>query len=314
MSDWRNQPPPAHAEEREQDFRRNLLWIGALHVGAIFAIWLFARTTSAPPRQDVTWLDGGALVQSAETTAASPPATEPETAAPEPEKMEVAPATELPPSEIVLPSVTPQPTEATPSSTPKPTPKPTPKLSPKPTPKSSPKPKPKPSASPKASPKKQSSPKPKPSASPKSEKPSAEDEAKKSAFAATKDGDADKPGTAVGSGGGNRGGAGHAGGGNKESDFGWYHSMIHDRFYSRWEQPTSIISSDRKFIATVKIRIEKDGRISNVSLANPSGNVVMDESVMTAARRVTQIDPLPAGLGGEFYEVKINFELSQQSQ
>jgi hypothetical protein len=38
---------------------------------------------------------------------------------------------------------------------------------------------------------------------------------------------------------------------------------------------------------------------------------------MAAARRVTQTDPLPAGLntgGGDFYEVKINFELSQQSQ
>lgn len=121
-------------------------------------------------------------------------------------------------------------------------------------------------------------------------------------------------GTAAGTGGGNRGGAGRAGGGNKATDFGWYHAMIHDRFYARWDQPTSIISSDEKFVAAVKIRIEKDGHISNVSLANPSGNVVMDDSVMAAARRVTQIDPLPTGLGGDFYEVKINFELSQQSQ
>ena len=90
--------------------------------------------------------------------------------------------------------------------------------------------------------------------------------------------------------------------------------MIHDRFYAHWEQPTSIVSSDQKFATTVKVRIEKSGRVSDVSLANPSGNVVMDESVMDAARKVTQIDPLPTGLGGEFYEVKIQFELSQQSQ
>ena len=37
---------------------------------------------------------------------------------------------------------------------------------------------------------------------------------------------------------------------------------------------------------------------------------VMDESVMTAAKLVTQVDPLPAGLGDP-YEVKINFELNQ---
>jgi len=38
--------------------------------------------------------------------------------------------------------------------------------------------------------------------------------------------------------------------------------------------------------------------------------------VMTASRRVTQVEPLPAGLNtgsGDFYEIKINFELSQQT-
>jgi len=36
---------------------------------------------------------------------------------------------------------------------------------------------------------------------------------------------------------------------------------------------------------------------------------------MEAARRVTQVDPLPQGLGdGGAYEVKINFELSQPTQ
>ena len=88
--------------------------------------------------------------------------------------------------------------------------------------------------------------------------------------------------------------------------------MIHDRFYSQWQQPTSVVSSDQKFVTTVAIRIHKDGTISNTSLANSSGNVIMDESVMAAAQRVTQIDPLPAGLGGDYYDVKINFELDQQ--
>ena len=62
----------------------------------------------------------------------------------------------------------------------------------------------------------------------------------------------------------------------------------------------------------MKIKIEKDGRISNVELANSSGNVIMDESVMATARRVTQVDPLPSGLGDSSYEVNIDFELNQQ--
>ncbi len=300
---------------QESAFRRNFFVVAAIHLGALVAIWFFTHGQPSAPRQDVTWLDGGALsaLAKAEPQQSQLEEKEAPTPAPEPEETPASgpPKEAAPPSEIALPSTTPKPTpEETP--TPTPTPKPSPKPTPKATPKSTPKPSPKPTA--KASPKKSTSPKPKSSASPKTAKHSAEDDEKKGTFLATKDGDESKQGTAVGTGGGNRGGAGHAGGGDKESDFGWYYSMIHDRFYSRWEQPTSIISSDQKFVATVKIRIEKDGRISNVSLANSSGNVVMDESVMAAAHRVTQIDPLPAGLGGDSYEVKINFELSQQSQ
>ncbi len=61
----------------------------------------------------------------------------------------------------------------------------------------------------------------------------------------------------------------------------------------------------------VRLRIEKDGRVSDFALVRPSGNVVVDESVAAVAKRVTQVDPLPAGLGnGGHYEVNIKFELN----
>lgn len=86
--------------------------------------------------------------------------------------------------------------------------------------------------------------------------------------------------------------------------------LIHDRFYSQWEQPTSLYGGGTKFSTTVEIRIEKDGRISQFKIINPSGNFVMDESVEKAGRRVSRIDPLPDGLGrGGSYTVRINFEL-----
>jgi TonB family protein len=103
----------------------------------------------------------------------------------------------------------------------------------------------------------------------------------------------------------------HAGGAGGESQFGWYGSMLHDRFYSEWVQPTTSLASGSKASALVKIRIEKDGRISSFEIIRPSGNSVVDDSITAAAKRVTQVDPLPAGLGnGEHYDVKINFELS----
>jgi TonB family protein len=88
--------------------------------------------------------------------------------------------------------------------------------------------------------------------------------------------------------------------------------MIHDRFHARWEQPTSIVRSAQDFVTTLKIRIRKDGTISDREIVNSSGNTVMDESVMAAAQKVLEIDPLPAGLGnGESFEININFKLDQ---
>ena len=87
--------------------------------------------------------------------------------------------------------------------------------------------------------------------------------------------------------------------------------MLHDRFHARWEQPTSIVRSDQDFLTTLKLRINKDGTVTGREIVNSSGNAVMDESVLGAAKKVTAVDPLPAGLGGETFEVNIVFKLDQ---
>jgi TonB family protein len=121
-----------------------------------------------------------------------------------------------------------------------------------------------------------------------------------------------KAATAVakGAGASSGGAAGQGGGGGGSSEFGWYHSLIHDRFYSQWDQPTSIFDSSKSFVCTLQIRIEPNGKISGVKVVRSSGNVIMDDSVMAAANRVLQIDPPPAALAaGGAYTVNINFEL-----
>jgi TonB family protein len=76
-----------------------------------------------------------------------------------------------------------------------------------------------------------------------------------------------------------------------------------------WDQPTSIVGT-AKFTTTLKITIASDGRIGDFAVVRSSGNVVMDESVMAAARRVGRIDAPPPGLlKGGSYTVNINFEL-----
>jgi TonB family protein len=89
-----------------------------------------------------------------------------------------------------------------------------------------------------------------------------------------------------------------------------YGRMLHDRFYKEWEQPTSVVAAGTRMSALVRIRIEKDGRVTGFNIVRPSGNVLVDESVAAVGRRVTQVDPLPSALGGSHYEVNMNFELT----
>ncbi len=85
--------------------------------------------------------------------------------------------------------------------------------------------------------------------------------------------------------------------------------MIHDRFRGQWNQPTSVIENRSQFVTTVRIRIERDGRVSSARIIRASGNPVMDQSVQEAITRVQRIQALPDGLGQGAYEININFEL-----
>ena len=293
---------------RDRTFRRNLLVIGALHIAFVVGIYVFTALREKPVTPQVVWLEGGSLgggERPGETTAPAPE--------PPPEPLPVKPPAPQPPPpaapapiEIVTPKATPEP--ATPTPAPRtPTPKPaTP--TPKPaTPKPTPKPKP---ATPKVTPKAtaSASPRAKPPASPKpkSSPAAAREEAATSGEKMSSAPGGNGPGT------GNGKGPGKAGSGSGASEFGWYFSMIHDRFHTRWEQPTSIIRATQEFVTTLKIRINKDGAILSREIVKSSGDVVMDESVMAAAQRVQQIDPLPAGLGVDgIFEVNVAFKLDQ---
>lgn len=67
-----------------------------------------------------------------------------------------------------------------------------------------------------------------------------------------------------------------------------------------------------KMSTGVRVRIEKDGRVSDFALVRPSGNVVVDESVAAVAKRVLRVDPPPFATVKDHYDVNINFELDPQ--
>jgi TonB family protein len=316
---------------KETRFWRNVVIIALAHVAVLIGLIGWNRAPKSLSTQNVVWLNGGAGDGAATKTAAprkvakvEPPLPEPK---PKDEPEENRPVLASAKSAIQLPAATatpkPKPTTTpTSTSTPKPTPaiKATPKPTPKPKPKPTPKPKPKAvlaKASPKPSPKTKASPA---ESEDEDEQPDPDAEKKKIAKAALGKADAgdEEPKKAIaaqsGVGKGTSPGAGGQGGGaGGASQFGWYGNMLHDRFHSEWIQPTNEISAGEKLSVLVKIRIEKDGRVSQFDVSRPSGNIVVDESVAAVAKRVTQVDPLPDGLGsGGHYDVKINFELNSE--
>src|SRR5439155_2611893 len=298
---------------KDARFWRNVILIALAHIALLAGLirWSLHSKRSSNA-QSIVWI-GGAENGRGETKSAAPSLVKVLAARAEPtplksdEPEDEKPLLTAAKSEIQLP--TPKPA-ATSTPTHKPTASPTPKA--KATPKPTPKPTPKKTVLAKASPK--ASPKVKPTPAKSGEKAEQADintEKKKIATNATgKNGSSSQASSEKTS---SAGKGGHAGGGSNASEFGWYGNMLHDRFYSAWIQPTTNITSGSKISTLVKVRIEKDGRVSNFEIIKPSENVVVNESVAAIAKRVTQVDPLPAGFGnGDHYDVKINFELSPE--
>lgn len=295
-------------------FWSNVALIAIAHIAIIIGLIRLSRESKDDNAQSVVWMNGGggdgAVLQNKNALA---PRKESKT---DPVKDrdadEVRPFLASAPSEIQLPMPTTSPRSA---STPKPSATPQKKVTPKATPKPKPKPKPSPKKMvlTKASPKPSVKPTPEKEENEPAEGPPEQsevakavpvkDEAKKSAATQTGSG----KGTTAGTGNGRAGGSANAG------QFAWYGSMLHDRFYSEWVQPTTVANAGGKNSVLVKLRIEKDGRVSSFEVVRPSGNTELDESVKALANRVSEVEPLPDGLGkGDHYDVKINFELNSE--
>jgi len=278
---------------RDARFWRNVTIIGVAHIAVIVALVRWNHETRKASLQSIVWMnaDAAAVSAPAPTATVIEATSSPEQAPSVSEKQDEPVPEASAKSDIQLPTPTPV---VTPTPKPIVTPTPTPKPSAKPTPKSTPKKNAEPKATPKPSPKK--------SATPSQPKKKSEEPPKAQVKVAPAH--ADVPG--------DKSGSTETNGATRSSEFSWYGKMLHDRFFSEWIQPTSSVAAGSKMSAVVRIRIEKDGRISKFTIVKPSGNVVVDESVAAVAKRVTQVDPLPRGLGdGAFYEVNINFALSQ---
>jgi outer membrane biosynthesis protein TonB len=289
-------------------FWRNVTLIALAHVALLLGLIRWSvEARSSSNAQSIVWISGAEDLAAGEPKSSeSPQPAMTPIPPPESESLKKDEAAEETPlvtaakSEIELPTPTPEPT-----STPRPTATPTPKTKATPTPKPTLKKSLVAKVSPKPSPKAKSKPA---KSTEEAKRTDANAEKKKIAkiAPAKPESSSQTSGKADSSAKGGR-----AGGGSSASEFGWYGNMLHDRFYSAWIQPTSTVASGARISTLVKVRIEKDGRVSKFEIIKPSENIVVNESVAVVATRVTEVDPPPAGLASsDHYDVKINFELN----
>ena len=276
---------------RDARFWRNVALITLVHVVALIALLRWAGASKIESAQEITWLSADEDMSASVDSPKPEETPTPEKSAP-PEQNESVSAPAK--SEIQLPTATPHPTPSA-SATPKPSPK----------------------ASPKPSLKKKTPPKPTPSPEKKKSKlqttPTKEKETTKELAAKKEKKSEKKSAETTAKNGGAADGRAQANGSFTSANAGWYGNMLHDRFYREWAQPTTVVASGAKLSALARIRIEKDGRISDFKIVRTSGSVVVDESVEAVGKKVTRVDALPTGIGnGGHYDVNINFALNSQ--
>jgi protein TonB len=102
---------------------------------------------------------------------------------------------------------------------------------------------------------------------------------------------------------------GVVGGMGKGTPYWWYYQHVHDRMYEAWERPAGAANWDKKLMATVLLRVARDGKILEVKLQDSSGNQLMDETAVAAAKKVPRLDPVPDGMKGDPVEISVNFSL-----
>jgi TonB family protein len=82
--------------------------------------------------------------------------------------------------------------------------------------------------------------------------------------------------------------------------------------YEAWQQPSSL-TGQKGLVTTVEVRVQRDGQITAKKISTSSGNTQMDDSVTRALEAVTRLPELPAGMGGFYKDITIDFELTDMA-
>ena len=102
------------------------------------------------------------------------------------------------------------------------------------------------------------------------------------------------------------------GGGDFAGRYPWYVDAVRSRVEQSWDQTTidQPTRAAHRAHAVMSFRINANGSISNIRLAQSSGSSTMDYSAMRALQSIDAFRPLPNDYMGKFVDVTFDFDLS----
>jgi len=102
------------------------------------------------------------------------------------------------------------------------------------------------------------------------------------------------------------------GGGDFGGRYPWYVDSVRSRIRQSWDQSTieAAVRAVHGAHTVMTFRINANGSISNIRIAQSSGNSSMDYSAMRALQSIDAFRPLPNDYMGTYVDVTFDFDLS----
>jgi periplasmic protein TonB len=102
------------------------------------------------------------------------------------------------------------------------------------------------------------------------------------------------------------------GGGDFGARYPWYVDSVRNRIRQAWDQSTiePAVRAAHRAHTVMTFRINANGTISNIRVAQSSGNSSMDYSAMRALQSIDAFRPLPNDYMGTYVDVTFDFDLS----
>lgn len=88
-----------------------------------------------------------------------------------------------------------------------------------------------------------------------------------------------------------------------------YFHALDERIRENWTVPDLALSDSRNLIVQIRIKIEQDGKVTNVRMEKTSGNPYFDDSVLRAIAKASPLPVPPEQLRGteDHYEIGFRF-------